>query len=56
MKILMPAEPETACLMATVNDPVCLWEVIMMVDGGGGTLDLTVHQIGQRLHYNTSHT
>jgi molecular chaperone DnaK (HSP70) len=49
MKILMPAEPEAACQMATINDPVSLWERVMIVDCGGGTIDITIHDIGERL-------
>ena len=48
MKILMLAEPEAACQQATINDPVSIWEVVMVVDCGGGTIDITVHEIGER--------
>ena len=49
MRILMPAEPEAACQWATMCDPVSVNEVIMIVDAGGGTIDITVHRIGARL-------
>lgn len=49
MKILMPAEPEAACQWATLSDPVSVNEVILIVDLGGGTVDITMHRIGARL-------
>ena len=42
------SEPEAACQWATMSDPIRVNEVLMVVDLGGGTIDITVHRIGKR--------
>jgi molecular chaperone DnaK (HSP70) len=48
MTLHMLSEPEAACQWATMSDPIRVNEVLMVVDLGGGTIDITVHRIGKR--------
>ena len=44
--ILLLSEPEAAMLHATQNDPVEIGDIIMVVDNGAGTTDISTHEIG----------
>jgi len=44
--ILLLSEPEAAVLYATQEEPVKIGDIIMVVDNGAGTTDISTHEIG----------